>query len=292
VVENPIQAQQQYLREVLDPLIGDVVNEYRRQGVLERTFVVFVSDHGHTPVLGDDRHALSDEPAALLDSIGFRVRPFQLEVKENDYQAVLAYQGSMAFVYLADRSTCANAGSRCEWARAPRFEQDVLPVVRAFDRANRTGAGAPEMQGTLDLILARPSARWWQRGPQPFRVWDGARLVPIREYLQRNPRPDLLRFEERMRELATGARGNRAGDVLLMARTGPAAPLEGRFYFGSEGFTSWHGSPNAQDSRIPMVVAHPAQSGEALQKIVRPLVGETPSQVEFARLIEGLLRRR
>lgn len=292
VVENPIEGQQRYLQEILDPLIGDVVDEYRRQGVLERTFLVFVSDHGHTPVLGDDRHALSDEPAALLDSVGFRVRPFQIDVKEDDFQAVLAYQGSMAFVYLADRSTCPAPGRRCAWTRGPRFEQDVLPVVRAIDRANRTGHSAPEMQGTLDLILARPSARWWQRGPQPFHVWNGARLLPIGEYLRRNPRPDLLRFEERMQDLATGARGSRAGDVLLMARASSAEPLENRFYFGSEGFTSWHGSPSAQDSRIPMVVAHAALSGAELRQIVQPLMGETPSHVEFARLIQTLLKRR
>lgn len=292
VVEQPLQRQQEYLAEVLDPLVGDVLEEYRRQDVLGRTYVLFISDHGHTPVLGDDRHALSDEPAALLDSIGFRVRPFGIDVDEDDYQAVLAYQGSMAFVYLADRSRCAAAGTRCAWSRAPRFEQDVLPVVRAFDRASRTGAGAPELRGTLDLILARPARRFWQRQARPFHVWDGQRLVPIPEYLRRNPRPDLLRFAQRISELGSGPTGDRAGDVLLMVRAGSGEPIENRFYFGAEGYTSWHGSPSVQDSRVPLLVAHPSRTGAELRQIVDPVMGEAPSHLEFAGLVRTLLRQR
>ena len=288
VAEDPVDSQQSYLQNVMDPLIGEVLDEYRRQSLLERTYVVLVSDHGHTPVLGDDRHALGEEPSELLELAGFRVRPFAIDVAEDDFQAVLAYQGSMAFVYLADRSTCRDAGARCAWGRSPRFEEDVLPVVRAFDRANRTGEGAPELQGTLDLIFARPAARWW-RGAQPFQVWDGERLLPIPEYLRRNPRPDLIRLDERMRELAMGRMGHRAGDVILMARAGSAEPIEDRYYFGSEGYTSWHGSASSQDSRIPMLVAHSALSGAQLRATVEPLMGETPSHVEFARLIRTLL---
>ncbi|WP_375765910.1 alkaline phosphatase family protein [Archangium gephyra] len=75
---------------------------YSEAGVLEDTYVLFVSDHGHTPVLSDDRHALSaegeDEPTTVLEHAGFRLRPMRLEVEppEQDFQAVVAYQGAMA----------------------------------------------------------------------------------------------------------------------------------------------------------------------------------------------------
>lgn len=122
-------------------------------------------------------------------------------------------------------------------------------------------------------------------------MWDGTRLVPIPEYLRRTPRPGLLRLDERMRELATGPAGDRAGDVLLLARAGSAVPIEQRFYFGAENYTSWHGSPSAQDSRIPMAVAHAARSGVELRAMLRPVPGPTPSQVEFVRLVGTLFRQ-
>lgn len=289
--DPPLEAQQSYLAEVLDPLVGDVLDEYTRQGVLDRTFVVLVSDHGHTPVLGDDRHALSDEPATLLESAGFRVRPFSLDAPDDDFQAVIAYQGSMAFLYLADRSSCPQEGTRCDWRRSPRTERDVLPVVRAFHRANRTGEGQPELKGTLDLIFARPAARWWNRGPQPFQVWDGERLVPVADYLRRHPRPDLLRLGERMEALSAGPLGQRAGDVLLLTRAGSHLPIEERFYFGEEGYTSWHGSPSAQDSRIPLVVARPGMRSAEVRTLVRRALGTRPSQLHFAPLVHLLLRQ-
>lgn len=290
VAEQPDEEMQRYLGEITDSLIASVLDEYRRQGVLERTYVVFVSDHGHTPVLADDRHRLLDEPAALLDSLGFRVRPFGIDSKTDDFQAVLAYQGSMAFVYLADRSTCRAAGERCAWDHNPRETEDVLQVVKAFDRANRTGELVPGLQGTIDLIFARPAKHFWQRGPRPFEVWDGKQLVPIATYLKRHPRPDLLRLNERMQALGTGPYGAHAGDVVLLANARADQPIEARFYFGADRYTSWHGSPSALDSRIPLVVAHGAKSGAELRRLTSRTLGATPSLLDLTPLVRALLR--
>ena len=75
--------------------------------------------------------------------------------KEQDYQAAFAYQGAIAYVYLADRSTCPSPGMTCDWKRPPRYRQDVLPVARAFYNSNKTGKPGPPMKNTLDLIFAR-----------------------------------------------------------------------------------------------------------------------------------------
>jgi len=161
VARHALDEQRRYVREVLDPLVGRVLDAYAKQGVLEDTHVLFVSDHGHTPVLGDDLHALSadgdDEPTALLARQGFRLRPAKLELEkdEQDFQAVVAYQGAMAYVYLADRSTCPEKGQRCDWKRPPRFQEDVLPVVRAFHEATNRGTGVVRMKG----------ARWTSSSP-------------------------------------------------------------------------------------------------------------------------------
>jgi hypothetical protein len=293
IAAHPLEDQRTYVNRVIDPSIGAVLHAYREAGVLDSTYVMIVSDHGHTPVLDDDRHALEaegdDEPPALLEQVGFRMRPLKIELAddEEDYQAVVAYQGAFAYVYLADRSTCAASGTRCDWSRAPRLEEDVLPVVRAFHEANLTGAGVPALRGTLDMILAR-EPRAPGADALPFRVWDGERLVDIEEHLAGSPRPDLVNFAERMRGLAAGPHGHRAGDVLLFARSGASRPLQDRYYFSGI-YRSWHGSPDEQDSRIPLLVARNGTSGAELRTRVTSVVGSSPSQLHVVPLILQLL---
>ncbi|MBA4158491.1 MAG: alkaline phosphatase family protein [Gemmatimonadetes bacterium] len=295
LAEPPLEELAGYLRDVIDPAVGRILNAYAEADVLRNTYVVFVSDHGHTPVLNDERNALGsdndDGPPELLRNSGFRMRPFVLEPADDarDYQAAVAYQGAMAYVYLADRSTCPHPGTTCSWMLPPRLEEDVLPVVRAFEVASRTGRGAPKLHGALDLILAREPRPVGEDAAE-FQVWDGQRLVPIGEYLAGNPRSDLLRFEERMRGLAAGPYGHRAGDILLLARTGMNRPIEERFYFSGL-YHSWHGSPEHEDSSIPLVVARAGGNGEEIRSAVAEVVGDSPSQLDVVPLVRALLGR-
>jgi hypothetical protein len=262
--------------------------------VLDSTWVVMVADHGHTPVLPDDRHGLGaegdDEPPQVLRNAGFRTRALRIELDpaEQDYQSVMAYQGAFAYVYLADRSTCPRPGDRCDWKRAPRLEQDVLPVARAFWEAARTGAGVPALRGAIDLVFARPP-RAPGEDALPFQVFDGRRLVPVGAYLAANPRPELLDLERRLEGLAAGPYGHRAGDVLLMARTGMHLPVEQRFYFSSS-YHSWHGSATQQDSEVPLLVAHPGATGAQVRARVQRAAGERPDQLRITPLVLDLLR--
>lgn len=294
VAADPLDDQVAYLGRVVDPAIGRILEAYRRAGVLDQTWIVLVADHGHTPVLSDDRHTLSadgeDEPPQVLRNAGFRMRPLEIELDSArmDYQAALAYQGAFAYVYLADRGTCPRAGTRCDWKRAPRWEQDVLPVARAFWEASRTGAGVPALRGTIDLVFARPPRPVGQDA-LPFQVFDGQRLVPVAEYLAANPRPELLDLARRLDGLGAGPHGHRAGDVLLLARTGLHLPVEERFYFSS-GYHSWHGSPTQQDSEIPLLVVHPGAAGDAIRVRVQRAVGERPNQLSITPLVLDLLR--
>jgi hypothetical protein len=295
VADPPLMEMEQYLEEITDPAIGRILDAYTRAGVLDRTYVVFVSDHGHTPVIKDQRHALGTgeegEPPDVLRLAGFRTRPATLEPDEGqqDYQAAVAYQGAIAYVYLADRTTCVHPGERCSWMLPPRFEEDVLPVVRAFDRVNRFGEGVPQMQGTMDLILAREPRRPGDKA-LPFQVWDGERLIPMGEYMAANPRPDFPNFEERMRGLGEGPYGHRAGDVLLIAKSGTNRPIEERFYF-SRIYSSWHGSPEWQDSRIPIVVARTGSTGAEIRGVVDGIVGDQPTQLDITPLVLRLLEQ-
>jgi hypothetical protein len=288
--ERPLEAQRRYLETVTDSMVGKVLDAYREAGALAGTSVVFIADHGHTPVLPDDRHSLGaegeDEPVEVLRRAGFRTRPFQLTPDRDDYQAALADQGFLGYLYLADRSSCPAEGDRCDWSRPPRLEEDVMPVVRAFHAASERGEGVPALKGSLDLIFVRvpPGAG----APAAVRIFDGERLVPVADYLRRHPRPDLLRLEERITDLMIGPQGAHAGDVVLLARAGMQRPIGERFYF-SPPENSEHGSPSDQDSRIPLLVANPGLDGAAIRARVRAALGEAPSQLDFVKVVKALL---
>jgi len=295
VSEDPLTRQVRYLQRVTDKNVGDILETYRKQGALDKTRVIIVSDHGQIPTLNDPTHELNTDdeksPFAVLKRAGFRVRkPLLTSLNlDSDFQAVFAYQGFMAYVYLADRSTCAAEHQPCDWPKPPRFKEDVLPALRAFDQANRTGDAVPELKGTIDLIFSREPVPLNQPA-KPFQIFDGQRLVPIGEYLRGHPRADLIDLEKRMQWLGAGPAGNRAGDILLLAKACAQLPVEQRFYFASVSHYTWHGSACAQDSRIPFILAQSGGSGERMRALMREFAGETPTELGLTPLVRGLLQ--
>ena len=281
----------EYLESVTDPLVGQVLDAYRAAGVIDRTHVIIIADHGHTPVMKENALGTEgdDTPAAVLRAVGFRTRKFKLEpaANEQDYQAAFAYQGAMAYVYLADRSTCANPGEKCDWNKAPRFDADVMTAVRAFSVANQTGKPFSHLKGTLDLIFARQPVPFGET-PHAFEIFDGKKLVPIYSYLKKHPRPDLLKLNERMRWLGVGPYGNRAGDIVLLARSGLTIPIQDRYYFSGP-YRSWHGSPSEQDSHVPLVIACQGKNGTELKDLVRRVAGPQPSQLDVTPIVRVIL---
>ena len=292
---DPLKQEVAYLEEITDPLVGKVIAEYQSRGLMSNTFVVVLADHGHIPVLNDPIHALGVDPdtgpAAVLKEAGFRPRPFVLNPSsvQQDYQAALAYEDSIAYVYLADRSTCPDPLNKCDWSRPPRFEEDVLPVAKAFYEANRTGAGAPRLKGTLELIFARKPVKPGTQTNE-YEVFDGKRLVSIEDYLEDHPHPGLLDLDRRMRWLSMGPHGTRAGDLLLLARTGLTIPIEQRFYFAHL-FHSVHGSASIQDGHIPLVLSHEGCRGARLKDAMEHTTGEHPTTLRVTPMVLDLLSR-
>lgn len=291
--EGPDAARRRYLREVVDPGLGRLHESLEKKGALADRYVLVTSDHGHTEVRHDEAHALStedeDDPPAVLRGAGFRLRPFELDVEQShDFQAVLAYGGALAYVYLADRSTCAAPKTVCDFSRPPRFAEDVLPAADAFFEASRTGKYAPGMKGTLDLVLTR-RPRPFAEVDEPFSVYVGAgKLEPLADHLRENPHPTYVAFERRLRDLARGRFGERAGDVLLIAHNGDVEDPDRRYYFAGL-YHSWHGSPSRADSEVPLIVAHPSKTSAELERTTRDALGPAPTQVELAKLFFTLL---
>lgn len=291
---DPLKAQVGYIEDYTDKAVGEVLGAYRKLGILPLTYVIFIADHGHTPVEDDDSHRRGPDdpgsPFAVLRAAGFRLRKaaLTLSAEEQDYQAVVASQGFMAYVYLADRSTCVAKGEICDWERRPRFKADVMHAVRALYRANQDGDLAPQAKGTIDLIFARNS------GTAPFRIFDGRRLVSVDYYLKRHPRPDLVDLKQRMEWLGEGPYGYLAGDIVLLAKASTAIAVGGRYYFAAATHYSWHGSANADDSHVPLILASEELPGEVLRHIVLDIQDADagpPSQMDLAPLVLALLGR-
>jgi hypothetical protein len=292
---DPLRSQELYLETVTDYSVGRILDCYRKAGELDRTYILFISDHGHTPTLPDGEHALGSEQGAdllpqLLRNQGFRPRPFALRpgLGQQDYQAVVAYQGVVAYIYLADRSLCWEKGKRCLWGRPARFKEDVMPVARALYASGRYGHPIPGLKGKLDLIFAREPAALGHANA--FNIFDGKELLPISTYLASHPRPDLIQLDQRMKWLGAGPHGDRAGDIVVLPHFSTTDPIEQRYYFGPR-YYSEHGSPSLQDGHIPFVLARTSFSGKRLRAIARPTIDAEPTQLDVVPLIHRLLRR-
>jgi len=278
--EGPDDARRTYLREVIDPALKELAKRLDEKGALKNRYVIVTSDHGHTQVDYDDIHALSteavDDPPAIIRGAGYRLRPFALTVPDSDdFNAVMAYGGAAAYISVANRTTCPNLKDRCDWVQPPRYEEDVLPMAEAFFKNNQDGVLAPGMKGTLDLILTRRPKPHYEVD-LPYEVYVGnGKTVPLGAYLKDHPHPSYIGFEERLRDLAVGPLGERAGDVMLLAHNGDRETSTERFYFAAR-YRSWHGSPSRKDSQIPLIVAHPQHTAAALRAQTETVLGPEP----------------
>ncbi len=279
--EGPDVARRRYLREDFEPLMEQLTAALSRRDALENRYVLVVSDHGHTAVIHDPAHALAvdaeDDPPAVVTGAGFKLRPFELDVDE-PFDTVLAYGGAVAYVYVADRTTCVDA-QPCDWAKPPRREADVMPLAEAFHAATTRGEYAPSMRGSLELILVRGEG-----GVLEEYVGQG-RTRPVPE---RDAYVDLRR---RLRELTVGPRGDHAGDLVLVARNGAEPDIANRFYF-SKRYFSWHGSPGPSDSRIPFILAHPKRTTAELSRTVRRIAGDRTDATDVTPVVLELLTGR
>jgi hypothetical protein len=296
VAKDRLAGQVRYLEAITDKAVGVVLDAYRAKDALAGTYVLFIADHAQIPTLNDGQHRLGtddeDSPFGLIEKSGFRVRRplLTLGKLDKDYQAVLAYQGFMAYVYLADRSTCPREHDPCDWGKPPRFEEDVMPAVKVLYEANRTGSPIPRLKDTVDLIFARKPVSQGKNA-SPYEIFDGQKLVPIHDYLTAHPRPDLIHLEKRMNELSAGPYGNRAGDILLLARACTNVPIAERYVFAASSHYTWHGSACWEDSHVPFILARQGGSGDKLRTLMTEFGGASPSVMALTPLVRELFRQ-
>lgn len=288
---DPDVSRRQYLKDGLEPLMADLRDSLDDVGALDDRYVVITSDHGHTGVLHDDAHSLSTdgegEPPNVLESAGFTLRPYALDVDDDVFfDAVIAYQGALAYVYVADRTTCASRSTSCDWGRPARAD-DINAAAEAFYRNNADGLLVPEMRDTLDMILVRTQASD-SDAEQVFEVYTGhGQTQPIETYLAAHPHPAYIDMADRLHGLTVGPYGDRAGDLILVAHNGDRDTPDGRYYFAPL-YHSWHGSPSHRDSDIPLIVARRGHDSVELKQQVESVLAGRNQQRLIADVILSL----
>lgn len=287
---GPDVARQRYLREEIDPRLKPLREAMQDAGALDNRYIVISSDHGHTQVLSDDEHSLSikgeGEPPTLLEAGGYTVRPFSIDVSDDAYfDTVLAYQGALAYVYVANRSTCTPEAG-CNWSLQAR-QEDINELAELFFNNNESGELVSEMQGVLDMVLIRNAVTSTPES-QRFEVYLGQdKTVSLTDYLAANPHDDYVELVTRLNHLTAGPYARNVGDVILIANNGNKHTPEERYYF-SEAYYSWHGSPSKQDAEVPFIIAHPQKSRSELAASADAALVEDHSVAGVSRLLMQL----
>lgn len=144
--------------------------------------------------------------------------------------------------------------------------------------------------GTIDLVIApRDAGRGDARAIVTY-LGDG-RWEPLEATLRATPRRNYVQAAERLRDLVDGPAGDRAGDLVLVARNGDEARVEDRYYFAGL-YRSWHGSPSRQDAEVPFIVAHPTRSRAELKAVVDRAMAEGNTLAVTTRVLLEVLAPR
>jgi hypothetical protein len=242
-----------YLRGVIDPQVGRLLEALAAHGMLRGALFVLVSDHGQVEVTPDDRHSIrlgfpfDRELGHVFSALGLDVHDIPGEDPACD--AVMGLNGGLAHVYLQHR-----AG---RWADPPRYTEDVLPVAQAFFDMNETGMYEDELQGSLELVLVRDAApsgahESWQG---EYRAYlGGGQTQPFADYLAGHPEIDYPDAVNRIR-LATSVM---SGDLLLVAKEG--------FYFATP-MLGMHGGLLRGESEVVLTFAWPDGSADEIARL-------------------------
>ncbi len=260
-----IAGQPAYLRDVLDPQIGQLLDALTRHGMMENTLFVLASDHGQVDAIADDRHSLrlgfpfDIELIHIFNALGLDVHDKPGEDPNCD--AVMGLNGGLAHVYLQNR-----AG---RWADPPDYAKDVLPVAEAFRRMNAEGRYAAELRDTLELILVRNVERDGWRADYAAYLGN-EQTQPLADYLAQHPELAYVDPVNRL-HLATS---EVSGDLLLVAR--------GRdgYYFGAP-IHGVHGGLLPGESEPVLTFALPGGQPEAiahLRETVSGVIGDRCAQ--------------
>ncbi|MDP6958782.1 MAG: alkaline phosphatase family protein, partial [Planctomycetota bacterium] len=143
---RPENSQVQYLAEVLDGEMNLLRNRFEALGILDEVSFVLVSDHGMVDLVGDEAHAINlDRAVNVIESSPYEDVYNQIAF-EGDFDSHAGLNGGGFFITLRNRATNS-------WQDAPRFEEDLMPVLGAVQKQRWDG----ELVGAVEDVLGRKS---------------------------------------------------------------------------------------------------------------------------------------
>jgi hypothetical protein len=269
-----------YLTEILDPLLGRFLAEYREMGLLDDTMFVIFSDHGQIEVYADDAHCLQLRFPPLDLGIGYIFRALKRDVLdlpgETKVDCVLSMNGGLAHIYIRPRLR--------GWDKEPKLQRDVLPIAAAFWEATTTGRYFQGLYNALDLILVRNTERDGWNGP--YFAYTPHGLLPLEEYLATRPDLPVLDPIHRLNALSSP----NSGDILIFSNY-----AEG--YYFSYPYKGVHGGLHPIDSRALLAYGLPCGTPEQVNHLTQTLStaiqarcrAENGRQVTLADISYGIL---
>ncbi|MCB9136263.1 MAG: alkaline phosphatase family protein [Anaerolineales bacterium] len=259
-----------YLTEILDPMLGRFLAEYREMGLMEDTMFVIFSDHGQIEVYADDTHCLQLRFPPLDLGIGYIFRALKRDVLdlpgETKVDCVLSMNGGLGHIYVRPRLR--------GWDHAPKLQRDLLPIAGAFWEATTTGRYYDGLYNALDLILVRDTERDGWNGP--YQAYTPNGLMPLEEYLPTRSDLNTLDPIHRLNALSS----QNSGDILIFSNY-----AEG--YYFSYPYKGVHGGLHPDDSRALLVYGLPSGTPEQVATFTQKLSSsiETRCQAESGRKV-------
>ena len=236
-----------YMREQIHPALARLYATLEELGLLDGLLTVVASDHGQIATPSDTRHSLrlsfpfDRELAHVFDSLGLDVHDYPGETPDCD--AVVASNGGLAYVYLRH--------PRSPWSDAPRFNDDVLRVGKAFWDAHCNGTHSRELQGALAAVLVRNvEADGWASAFQSLETT--AQLAPLEAAFAAGEGRHFAQAAKRLRACQTDL----SPDLILVSNY-----PEG-FYF-SPPLLGMHGGLHPEDSRATLAYGFAREDDQA-----------------------------
>ncbi|MDD2230383.1 MAG: alkaline phosphatase family protein, partial [Candidatus Cloacimonetes bacterium] len=270
-----VQVGKEYFWAMVDTLFWPVYKTMKLRGYDTSTLFVFVSDHGMSDVAQaadgtrasydqqvvalQDADGINDDVGYVLDdTLGYATwaygRAGEVEVRViDDAQAVYSPNGGMAHIYL-------RPDMNLPWDSPTSLNCNSNFVVAAYFAFANSLSDNP-FQGRFAAVLYRDLNNWNA----------GYSRVTINE--QNKPQSSPLstlpfdwHIESRMAELSS----SRSGDVILVFGKSSGGSRYIGWNWEKEVYKAWHGEPDVESSKVPLVFAFTGGDVEQLDAMVSP----------------------